>query len=81
MPYIKQDLREYLLRGNLPSSAGELNYCLTQICRGYLQEADLNNYQGFNDVVGALESCKLEFYRRVVSPYEDKKIIENGDVY
>jgi len=32
-------------------------------------------------VIGALEACKLEFYRRAVVPYEDKKIKENGDVY
>jgi hypothetical protein len=32
-------------------------------------------------VVGALEACKLEFYRRVVTPYEENKMKENGDVY
>ena len=30
---------------------------------------------------GALESAKLEFYRRVVAPYEDEKMNLNGDVY
>lgn len=30
---------------------------------------------------GAIECAKLEFVRRVVSPYEDQKILENGDVY
>ena len=30
---------------------------------------------------GALECAKLEFYRRVVSKYEDQKILDNGDVY
>jgi hypothetical protein len=34
-----------------------------------------------NDVVGALDGAKAEFQRRVVAPYEDKKIRENGDVY
>lgn len=33
------------------------------------------------DALGALECCKLEFYRRVAAPYEDSKIISNGDVY
>ena len=27
-----------------------------------------------------LRCCQLEFYRRITTPYEDKKIIENGDV-
>ena len=30
---------------------------------------------------GALECAKLEFARRIVAPYEDAKIKENGDVY
>lgn len=34
-----------------------------------------------NSGIGALEAAKLEFYRRVVAPYEDKKIFDNGDVY
>lgn len=33
------------------------------------------------DVLGTLECVKLEFYRRVVAPYEDKKCAENGDAY
>jgi len=39
------------------------------------------SYTFINDCVGALEGAKLELYRRVASPYEDKKIAENGDVY
>jgi hypothetical protein len=31
--------------------------------------------------LGAIECCKLEFMRRVVFPYEDGKILANGDVY
>jgi hypothetical protein len=33
------------------------------------------------DAVGAIECCKLEFYRRVAVPYEERKIKTNGDVY
>jgi len=38
-------------------------------------------YQTFNDILGALEGAKLEVYRRVVGPYENGKMSENGDVY
>lgn len=31
--------------------------------------------------VGAIECAKMEFARRVIFPYEDRKISENGDVY
>jgi hypothetical protein len=31
-------------------------------------------------ITGVLENIKQEFYRRAASSYEDKKIIENGDI-
>jgi hypothetical protein len=37
--------------------------------------------QTHHNVVGVLECCKLELYRRLVSKYEDIKILLNGDVY
>jgi len=37
-------------------------------------------YFNYNRAMGVLESCKLEFYRRFVGRYEDKKIKENGDI-
>jgi hypothetical protein len=39
------------------------------------------SYQTINDIVGALEGAKLEFYRRVAVPYEESKRRINGDVY
>lgn len=80
MPYIKQERREELTDLPAPETPGELNYLLTVVCRNYL-DAKLLSYQSINDVVGALEGAKLEFYRRVAAPYEDSKIKENGDVY
>lgn len=70
-----------------PLFPGELNYCFTAIIKNYLEEVksleqkDKISYTMINDVLGALEGAKLEFYRRVVVPYEDQKIIENGDAY
>lgn len=31
--------------------------------------------------MGAADLARLEFYRRLIAPYEDMKIKENGDVY
>lgn len=78
MPYIKQFRRQ--LADLDPQNSGELNYRLTEICKDYLDNKGLN-YNTINDIVGALECCKHEFIRRVVNPYEDEKIEENGDVY
>lgn len=85
MPYIKQTVRDTLFNdriGNMfvPADPGELNYTLTMIALTYFKEHG-QRYQQINDVLGALEGAKLEFYRRVVAPYEDEKIVENGDVY
>jgi hypothetical protein len=81
MPYITQCRREDLDSGDdVMQSPGELNYRITKLIGEYLDEFNIC-YDTFNDVVGALEGAKLEFYRRVVAPYEDDKIKKNGDVY
>ena len=79
MPYIKQEQRDSLeLR--LAKDAGELNYVLTTICDHYISHRGVS-YAAINEVVGVLECAKLELYRRVAIPYEDKKCLHNGDVY
>jgi len=80
MPYITTNRRKVLNVGEIPDSAGELNYLFTVLCRKYLDKKK-RSYQHFNDCIGALEGCKLEMYRRQVEQYEDKKILENGDVW
>jgi len=82
MPYIIQEHRKKLdyRESYEPDTAGELNYCLTKYCLAYIKLKG-KSYQSINDVVGALEGAKLEFYRRFAAPYEDEKIKENGDVY
>ncbi len=80
MPYITQTERRYLGKpGSVPLTAGQLNYVITRLLQEFLGETP--NYRLFNEAIGALEAAKLELYRRMVAPYEDKKIKENGDVY
>ena len=83
MPYIDKKDRERFTEALsvLPSAvtAGELNYLLTCICQQYVDDQKFC-YQTLNDVIGALEGCKIEFYRRIVAPYEGVKIAANGDV-
>ena len=84
MPYIKkQDRSKFTdMFCNIPEmkTAGELNYALTMLCKNYIEDQCIS-YQTYNDIVGALECCKIEFYRRVIAPYEGVKIAENSDVY
>jgi hypothetical protein len=79
MPYIKQEDR-MPVKNYGPKTSGELNYAITVLIKEYFKTKEMN-YQAANDIIGALEGAKLEFYRRVVAPYENKKILENGDVY
>ena len=80
MPYIDKRSRDFLKRKCKAINAGELNYILTSEIIKYF-DANGRTYAAINDIVGALENCKAEFYRRVVIPYEDKKMDENGDVF
>ena len=59
---------------------GELNFIFTQTIVTYLKTKKLS-YQVINDVLGALEGAKLEFYSRIARDYEDIKISQNGEVY
>ena len=94
MPYIKKELREELeqplndIIGPLQDilidrkidRAGILNYVITTLidsCYGPLSDA---KYKDYNEAIGMLECCKLEFYRKAAAPYEDLKERENGSV-
>ena len=96
MPYITKERREKFdfsveatsdaIRNLLPedlgelcSTSGELNYLITTILLGYLNKHG-KRYTIMNEIIGVLESAKLEFYRRSMAPYEEKKVKANGDV-
>ncbi len=81
MPYIAPEDRERLEGGGLPETAGELNYAITRLVDEYLMRKGGVRYAHLNEVVGVLECAKLELYRRLAAPYEDRKIEESGDVY
>lgn len=86
MPYLKREERESITDGYgciepySIQTPGGLNYAITELIVAYIANRKLN-YQSINDVVGALTCAKDEFQRRIVGPYEDTKIIANGDVY
>ena len=94
MPYIKQDRKKELDpaidalikdlfydggRTALHNDEGEYNYVISRLIHAYVKRAGLR-YRHLNAAVGILECAKAEFIRTVVSPYEDKKIEENGPV-
>lgn len=56
---------------------GDINYCFSRILSGLMGET---SYSKIAIITGVLENIKQEFYRRVAAKYEDKKILENGDI-
>lgn len=87
MPYIKKDQRPALdsvlapLITHLSSlpveqQDGALNYSVTKIIKSLYPV----KYFHLNRALGVLSAITHELYRRLVGPYEDEKILENGDV-
>ena len=60
--------------------AGRLNYSVSSMINIILEKEGMS-YSKVNEIIGSLECIKQELYRRVAAPYEEKKILENGDVY
>ena len=84
MPYIDQDGRPAIdeqLDGLPTMSAGELNYAITRMVARFVEQRGGLRYANLNEAIGVLECAKLELYRRVAAPYEDRKAAENGDAY
>lgn len=87
MPYIKQEKRDELKNildqierlSLIEIGPGELNFLITKLIHQYVEDNNIS-YKILNDIIGALDNAKEEFRRRVINPYEDLKIVENGDV-
>lgn len=78
MPYIEDKERTFARID--PKTAGQLSYSLAKTVMDYLEQKQ-ESYQTYNDIIGVLESIKMEIYRRMVVPYEESKRSENGDVF
>lgn len=85
MPYLPAEDRESIDNaiGVLTcDTPGELNYAISRLILNImLYGSRQNNYALFSGIVGSLETCKHEFIRQVLDPYEDRKKEENGPVY
>lgn len=82
MPYIEQQKRrnldeivELMKRKDIVAN-GDLNYILFAFCKRHVIPS-YNNYKNF---CGELGECVIEIRRRLLADYENRKIIENGDV-
>jgi hypothetical protein len=83
MPYIKQESRpkmdevvDAMVEAGVLAN-GDLNYILYKFCKYYIRPRGYNSYKNF---CGELRQCATEIERRILGPYENIKIDENGDV-
>ena len=90
MPYIEPELRIQVDEeidvladkigmdtSRMAKRDGILNYVITRLISTLYK----TSYTELNAAIGMLECAKQELYRRRLAPYENKKILENGDVY
>lgn len=87
MPYIKQEQRppidqlinpliDHLKSLPMEDQDGSLNYAITKIIKHVYPQ----KYFHFNRALGVLTAINQELYRKIIDPYEDTKISENGEV-
>jgi hypothetical protein len=62
---------------NLMVVLGDLNYCISRLIGQVMGDT---SYAKVAMITGVLENVKQEFYRRVAVPYEEEKIVQNGDI-
>ena len=81
MPYIEQKDRQKIYKGDdVPDNKGELNFLISCALIHYMHKHG-KSYQVLSDCISACNDAGEEFRRRVLNPYEDEKIEENGDIY
>lgn len=87
MPYINPGQRkeidkrmvDILKSIHYHTAIGELNYMITQLCLTFINEHGCR-YETISKVKGVLADVSDEITRRLLNPYEDTKIEENGDL-
>ncbi|WP_028574977.1 DUF6899 family protein [Desulfonatronovibrio hydrogenovorans] len=84
MPYISADRRQAFdqaleMLALEVRDQGELNYCIFKLSRLIIDRIG-ESYANLSMCSSAMEHAKLEWYRKALVPYEEKKIQENGGI-
>jgi len=88
MPYVKRELRALVNHGieglvrqvmRAENPAGLLTYILYKLSKGIIDRFPAS-YASISSVIMCLDNTKSELYRKILAPYEDRKIEENGDI-
>lgn len=84
MPYILPSRRNELdgmidPLGLRLRDVGELNYAMTRLALMLLKRLEFN-YSSMSNILGTMQAAAHEFYFRVFRPYENNKLVTNGDL-
>lgn len=74
---VEKSFGDDLEASELLKLSGDINYFVSRLIGQLMGDV---SYGKICIITGVLENIKQEYYRRVASPYEDKKITENGDI-
>jgi hypothetical protein len=81
MPYLREPHRRAnLAAGGQPQDGAELNFVISTLVDRFIEQHGLT-YHTLEEIDGALGLAQFEFRRRIVAPYEDRKLTQNGDVF
>lgn len=84
MPYTKQHRRRHiikLLKELEPyiEDKGDLNFTICHLTGNLILRSGIS-YEKISNWINGVENAGVELTRRILFPYEDTKIEENGDV-
>lgn len=84
MPYIKDKEKEEMANAidelyMFVESKGDLNYAICELVGKIILFTGIS-YTNISEWIDAVHDAEEELRRRLLNPYEDLKIIENGDV-
>jgi len=84
MPYVDAETRNRVDRSGFEAGdkSGVLTYRLWRLLEEWMRDGRGGgwSYGSMNEVVGCLETAKLEFSRRYLWPYEDQKMEDHGSL-
>ena len=86
MPYTKQEDRTPEMKEAIATLAkevknkGDLNYTICQLTGMLIIKTGGMGYTNVSNWIDGVHGAERELTRRLLNPYEDKKIEENGDV-
>jgi len=85
MPYIK-DKEKHEISDTIDNlkmwilSKGDLNYAICELVGSLILDGEKISYTEISNWISGVHDAEVELNRRLLSHYENLKIIENGDV-